>query len=98
VVARLASPVPVLWFAFSDTKGWQVFLAAWAAYALGATSILTTYGGILPLPALVLFLGGPSFFFALAVLGIRANAAGGPSPPARKMATGSRRPRAGDAT
>jgi apolipoprotein N-acyltransferase len=65
------APVPVLWFAFSDTKGWQVFLAAWAAYALGATSILKAYGGILPLPVLVLFLGGPSFFFALAVLGGR---------------------------
>jgi hypothetical protein len=43
------APVPVLWFAFSDTKGWQVFLAEWAAYALGATSILKAYGGILPL-------------------------------------------------
>lgn len=68
-IAWLA-PVPVLWFAFSDTKGWQVFLAAWAAYALGATSI-KAYGGILPLPVLVLFLGGPSVFFALAVLGDR---------------------------
>jgi apolipoprotein N-acyltransferase len=44
------APIPVLCLAFSDTKGWQVFLAAWAAYALGATSILKAYGGILPLP------------------------------------------------
>jgi hypothetical protein len=59
------------WLAWLAPKGWQVFVAAWAAYALGATSILRAYGGILPLPVLVLSLGGPSLFFALAVLGGR---------------------------
>ncbi len=65
------APIPVLWFAFGETKGWQAFLAAWASSALGATNILQAYGGILPTPVLILSLLGTSFFFALAVMGGR---------------------------
>ncbi|HEY1707335.1 MAG TPA: hypothetical protein VGG10_03655 [Rhizomicrobium sp.] len=68
------APIPVLWFAFGDTKGWQAFLAAWAAYALGATSILRAYAGVLPLSVVVVSLTVPSFFFALAVMGGRITA------------------------
>src|SRR5512135_330823 len=59
------APIPVLWLAFGESKLWQVFVAAWAAYALGATNILGPYGGILPLSVLVLSLTVPSFLFAL---------------------------------
>jgi apolipoprotein N-acyltransferase len=65
------APVPVLWFAFGETKRWQAFLAAWAGYSLGATSMLEAYAGILPTTVLVLGLVGPSFFFAVAVIGAR---------------------------
>ncbi|HLJ52296.1 MAG TPA: nitrilase-related carbon-nitrogen hydrolase [Rhizomicrobium sp.] len=65
------APIPVLWLAFGDTKLWQVLVAAWAAYALGATNILQPYGGLLPLSVLVLSLTVPSFLFALSVLGAR---------------------------
>jgi apolipoprotein N-acyltransferase len=73
------APVPVLWFAFGDAKGWIVFLAAWAAYALGATSILSAYAGLLPIAVLALAIGAPAFFFAVAVAGARrTNRAVGP--------------------
>jgi apolipoprotein N-acyltransferase len=63
------APIPVLWFAYGDSKGWQAFLAAWVACALGASNILKAYGGILPAPVMVLSLAGPSLLFALSVLG-----------------------------
>ena len=65
------APVPVLWFVFGETKRWQAFLAAWAGYALGATSMLEAYAGVLPTTVLVLGALGPSFFFAVAVIGAR---------------------------
>jgi apolipoprotein N-acyltransferase len=65
------APVPVLWFAFGDAKGWTVFLAAWAAYALGATSILSAYAGLLPTAVLILSIGAPALSFAAAVAGAR---------------------------
>jgi apolipoprotein N-acyltransferase len=65
------APIPVLWLAFGETKGWQVLVASWAAYALGATNILGPYAGVLPLSVIVLSLSVPSFFFALSVLGAR---------------------------
>ncbi|MEI9931238.1 MAG: hypothetical protein WDM89_12030 [Rhizomicrobium sp.] len=61
------APVPILWLAFGDTKGWQVSLASWLAYALGGSSILRAYGGIMPLPVMILALGGPALSFAAAV-------------------------------
>src|SRR6476620_10622738 len=65
------APIPVLWLAFGDTKGWQVLVASWAAYALGSTNILVPYGGVLPLSVIILSLSVPSFFFAVSVLGAR---------------------------
>jgi len=65
------APVPVLWLAFGETKGWQVFLAAWLGCALGSTSILHAYLGLLPVPVLALSLLGPSLCFAGAVMGAR---------------------------
>ena len=65
------APVPVLWLAFGQTKGWQVFFAAWVGCALGSTSILRAYLGLLPLPVLLLSLLGPSLAFAACVMGAR---------------------------
>jgi apolipoprotein N-acyltransferase len=65
------APIPILWLAFGDTKPWTVFVAAWAAAALGATSILRAYGGEMPLFVLALGLTGPSALFAFAVMGAR---------------------------
>ena len=65
------APIPVLWLAFGDTKLWQVFVAAWAAYALGASNALQPYGGVLPASVLILGLTVPSLLFALAVIGAR---------------------------
>jgi apolipoprotein N-acyltransferase len=65
------APIPVLWLAFGDTKPWTVFFASWVAFALGASSILRAYAGLLPTPVLVLALGAPSLTFAIAVIGAR---------------------------
>ena len=65
------APIPVLWLAFGNSKLWQVFVAAWAAYALGASNILGPYAGLLPASVLILSLTVPSFLFALAVVGSR---------------------------
>jgi apolipoprotein N-acyltransferase len=65
------APVPVLWLAFGDTRSWQVFFAAWLGCALGSTSILRAYLGLLPLPVLLLSLFGPSLYFAASVMGAR---------------------------
>jgi apolipoprotein N-acyltransferase len=62
------APVPVLWFAFGDTRGWQALLVAWAGYALGSTSVLRAYGGIMPVPIMALSMLGPSLLFASAVM------------------------------
>jgi apolipoprotein N-acyltransferase len=43
------APIPVLWFAFGETKGWQTFLVAFVGFAVGSTSVLRTYGGVMPL-------------------------------------------------
>jgi len=61
------APIPILWFAFGEAKGWQVFLAAFLAYALGETSILRAYGGVMPVPVMFLAIGGPALCFAAAV-------------------------------
>jgi apolipoprotein N-acyltransferase len=62
------APIPILWFVFGDTKWWQAFLAAWAAYALGSASPLQVYGGFLPLPVIVESLLGPSLLFAISAM------------------------------
>jgi apolipoprotein N-acyltransferase len=65
------APIPVLWLAFGDAKPWPVFLSALLGYALGATSILRAYAGLLPSFVLVLVVGGPALLFAAAVMGAR---------------------------
>lgn len=45
---------PVLWLAFGQTKGWHLFLASFAAMALGRSSVLRAYSGSLPPTVLVL--------------------------------------------
>jgi apolipoprotein N-acyltransferase len=65
------APVPVLWFAFGRARPWPAFFAAFAAFALGGTSILRAYAGSLPLPVLVLAIGGPALAFAASVMGAR---------------------------
>ena len=65
------APVPVLWFAFGHAKGWQVFAAAFAAAALGGTSLLRAYAGLLPAPILILAICGPALSFTLSVAGAR---------------------------
>ncbi len=61
------APISILWFAFGDTKGWQVFLASWLAYALGASSILRAYADIMPVLVTAQALGVPALSFAIAV-------------------------------
>ena len=63
------APVPVLWFAFGETKPWPIFFAAFAAMALGLLNLLPAYGGLLPTPVLVLSIGAPSIAFAASVVG-----------------------------
>jgi apolipoprotein N-acyltransferase len=65
------APVPILWFAFGQAKPWTIFLAAFAAFALGGLSLLRAYGGTLPTAVLVLAIGGPALAFAASVVGAR---------------------------
>jgi apolipoprotein N-acyltransferase len=65
------APVPILWLAFGEAKPWPVFLSALIAYGLGATSILRAYAGLLPVPVLILAIGGPALTFAASVVGAR---------------------------
>jgi apolipoprotein N-acyltransferase len=65
------APVPVLWLAFGETKPWPVFLTAFAAGALGGSSILRAYAGALPVPVLILGIAGPALAFAASVMGAR---------------------------
>ncbi|MDQ2867275.1 MAG: hypothetical protein M3R59_02515 [Verrucomicrobiota bacterium] len=61
------APIPILWYAFGNARWWQVFAAAWVAYAVGSASILRAYAGALPPRVLVLALAGPALIFAIAV-------------------------------
>jgi apolipoprotein N-acyltransferase len=65
------APIPILWFALGEAKGWQVSLAAFLAYALGETSILRAYGGVMPASVMFIAIGGPALCFVLAVSGAR---------------------------
>jgi len=58
------APIPVLWFAFGPTKHWQTFLVAFFAFALGGASLVRAYGGLMPLPVMLLILVGPAAVFA----------------------------------
>ncbi|HTW34059.1 MAG TPA: hypothetical protein VMD53_05520 [Rhizomicrobium sp.] len=63
------APIPVLWFAFDDTKPWPIFFAAFAALALGLLNLIRAYGGLLPTPVLILSIAAPSIAFAVSVVG-----------------------------
>ena len=65
------APVPVLWLVFGETSSWKAFLAAWAAFALGLTSLERAYGGVLPGPVLALDILLPALLFAVAASGAR---------------------------
>ena len=65
------APIPILWLAFGEARGWSVFLSAWAAYAVGSTNLLVAYWGSLPAPVLVMALTLPSLGFAGSVMGAR---------------------------
>lgn len=65
------APVPVLWLVFGETSSWKGFLAAWAAFALGLTSLERAYGGVLPAPVLALDILLPALLFAAAASGAR---------------------------
>lgn len=62
------APIPVLWFAFGSSRGWQAFAVAWAAYFFGGMSILRAYAGVMPLPVMILALAGPALAFAFPVI------------------------------
>jgi apolipoprotein N-acyltransferase len=65
------APIPILWLAFGDTKGWMVFLLSWAAAALGGSNIIRAYGGTLPVFVLALGIAAPALIFAVAVMAAR---------------------------
>jgi predicted dienelactone hydrolase/apolipoprotein N-acyltransferase len=65
------APVPVLWLALGQTRPWQAFLAAWAGFALGLSSLERAYGGVLPAPVLALDVLTPALLFAVAAMGAR---------------------------
>jgi apolipoprotein N-acyltransferase len=63
------APIPVLWFAFGETRPWIAFASSWAAYALGYCNILPAYAGILPISVLAAALTLPALAFASSVRG-----------------------------
>src|SRR5690242_12207565 len=66
------APIPVLWLVFDlNQRWWVVFVGAWLAFCLGETNTLLAYGGVIPLPVLVLANAGPALLFATAALGAR---------------------------
>lgn len=65
------APVPVLWLAFCESRGWVALVASWVAFALGTLNLLRAYGGVLPLPVLAFYPVVPGLLFALAVVGAR---------------------------
>ncbi|MBV9992785.1 MAG: hypothetical protein JOZ72_16010 [Alphaproteobacteria bacterium] len=65
------APVPVLWLAFGPARNRVVGAAAYAAAALGATNLLTAYGGIFPWQAFAVIFTVPCLLFAAIVLGAR---------------------------
>ena len=62
------APIPILWFVFGDTNKWQAFFAAWAAYTLGACSIIVAYGGTIPALFLAMGLLAPALTFAISAM------------------------------
>lgn len=52
----LIAPAPVLIYALASTQAWRVALVALIARVLGAGALVQAYGGILPLPAIVIMI------------------------------------------
>lgn len=67
----LLAPIPLLLYALSAPRAWHAALAAAVARALGMTGLVLVYGGILPLPALLSWIGISALVFSLVVLGTR---------------------------
>lgn len=65
------APIPVLWLAFRQERPWTVFVAAFAAYAIGGGNILPAYLGTLPATTLVIAVAGPALCFAVSVMAAR---------------------------
>ncbi len=65
------APVPILWLAFGKTGSWKAFLAAWAGFALGLTSLVRAYGHVFPAPVLAVEILVPALLFAIAAIGAR---------------------------
>lgn len=65
------APVPVLWLTFGEEVSWKAFVAAWAAFALGLTSLVRAYGGVLPAPVLTIEILAYALLFAVAASGAR---------------------------
>jgi apolipoprotein N-acyltransferase len=65
------APIPILWLAFGKASAWRVFFASWAAMALGQTSVLRAYAGLLPTTVLIVYISLPSLLFAVSVIGAR---------------------------
>jgi len=69
------APIPVLWLAFKEARGWTVFFAALAAAVLGGLNLLVGYAADFPPPVLAVLAPAaillPALLFALAVMGAR---------------------------
>lgn len=66
------APVPVLWLTLGErVSSGKAFLAAWAAFALGLTSLERAYGGVFPALLVALDILVPALLFALAASGAR---------------------------
>ncbi len=62
------APAPLLWCAYGESKGWQLFLAAVAAYACGQLYMAQSYLGAVPVWAMALMMFGMGSNFGAAIL------------------------------
>lgn len=62
------APIPVLWLAYGDSKGWVAFAASLAAMVLGNLNAIPAYGAVMPTAVIGLILFGPSLAFAAATM------------------------------
>ncbi len=61
------APLPILWLAYGEARGWKVALAALAAYALGQAFLIQAYGGPM-LPMILVVVAGQAVAFSGIVL------------------------------
>ncbi|HSC59649.1 MAG TPA: hypothetical protein VLC29_00340, partial [Rhizomicrobium sp.] len=62
------APIPVLWLAYGDSKGWIAFSAAFFAMVLGDLNAMPAYSGVMPPMVIGLILAGPSLIFAASAM------------------------------